>query len=45
MKKFIINENTAKEMTRIIQRYIKKYGNITINELLTKLNTDCLILN
>ena len=44
-KIFIINSNSPKEIKKIIQSYINQYGNITIQELLMKLNADRLILN
>jgi hypothetical protein len=44
-KYIVINQTTAKEINRIFSRYIEKYGNITISDLLIKLKTDCLILN
>jgi hypothetical protein len=44
-KRLIISANSAVEIVNIIQRYLDLYGNITISELLTKLNRDILILN
>lgn len=43
-KKILISANTAKEMQNILQRYIDKYGNITISKLLDKMETNFLIL-
>ena len=44
-KKLVIGPATAKEIMRILQSYRCRYGNITIEELINKFDTDTLILN
>ena len=44
-RRLIISANSAVEIVNIIQRYRDLYGNITILELLNKMQRDILILN
>jgi len=44
-KRIVISANSAREIIRIFDMYIQRYGNITLNELCIIFNKETLILN